>query len=258
MLSHNALAQRKRINSAGRPTFYELFIADERWSRNPWEIYFGIPVTQYMGDIGGANTASNWLGFKDISFRALRPGFIGGANYKFSDRLTFNGLGAFGVWSQTDKRSRNEKRGHAFNCFGMEFSASAQYYFVPIKNIGRFSSLNRQGKRKKTIDIGGYIYLGTGVNVFTVRPNESLKNDSRYKNSHFTFAIPVGIGVRYEPSQIWALEASLGRRFTFTDGFDGFTTIYSKHRDVYYLLNFSVHYRISNWNTFRTGKRRKL
>ncbi|MBQ9470947.1 MAG: hypothetical protein IJU72_08355 [Bacteroidales bacterium] len=239
-----------------RTKFYELFVADQRWHRNPMEMYFGLPITQYMGDIGGAKTASNWLGFKDISFRSIRPGLVGGLNYKFSDRITFNGLAAFGVWSQSDKRSRNERRGHAFNTFGLEISASCQYYLIPIQNIGFFSQLHRHGKRRKTVPLGVYVSLGVGMNVFTVSPNASLKADPRYKNAHLCPALPIAVGVRFEPTQKWALEANLGRRIIFSDKFDGFSTQYSKHNDLYYLLNLSAHYRIVQRGTFGRPKKK--
>lgn len=249
-----ASAQNKRSQSGHGPSFYDLFIADERWTRHPLEMFFGLPITQYLGDIGGTHSTKNWLGFRDISFRSLRPGFSAGVNYKYSNRLTFNGLAAFGVWSQSDKRSRNERRGHAFNTYGIEFSTSCQYYLLPIKNIGFFSSSSRQGKEKKTIPWGLYVYLGMGANVFAVQANNSLKADPRYAgNRHVALVFPVGIGGRFEVSQQWALEANLGRRFMFSDYFDGFTTQYSSHADVYYVLNLTAHYRIIKSGTFKQG-----
>lgn len=249
-----ASAQKKRVGRAHRASFYDLFIADERWARNPFEVYFGLPVTQYMGDIGGTQSLNNWLGFRDISFRTLRPGFSAGMNYKYSNRFTFSGLSSLAMWSQTDKRSRNERRGHAFSTYGIEFSASCQYYFLPIKNIGYFTSSGRTGRGNKTIPWGLYLYAGAGANLFIVNPNESLKNDHRYKrNRHVAFVMPLGIGGRFELSQQWALEANFGRRFMFSDYFDGFTTQYSTHADVYYILNFTAHYRIVSSATFRQG-----
>lgn len=254
VLASPALAQKKQRGGGKGPSFYDLFVADERWTRHHFEVYMGLPITQYMGDIGGTQSLNNWLGFKDISFRTIRPGLTAGLNYKFSNRLTFNGLASFALWSQTDMRSRNERRGHAFSTYGIEFSTTCQYYILPIKNIGFFSRSGRTGKESKTMPWGIYLYMGTGLNVYAVRPNASLKADERFvSNKHFTLVFPMGIGGRFEVSQQWALEANFGRRFMFSDYFEGFTTQYSKRADVYYMLNFTAHYRIVSSGTFRQG-----
>lgn len=249
-----ASAQKSRIGAKKRASFYELFIQDERWGRYPVEIYLGIPVTQYMGDMGGSESMNNWLGFKDISFRSLRPGISGGVNYRFSNRFTFSGLTSVAIWSQNDKGSRNARRGHAFNTYGVEISAACQYYLLSIKNIGYFTSNTRSGMGNKTMPWGLYLYVGAGANIFTVSPNASLAADKRFvKNKHVAFVLPVGIGGRFELTQQWAFEANFGRRFLFSDTFDGLTTQYSHHNDVYYILNFTAHYRIVGKGTFRQG-----
>ena len=70
-------------------------------------------------------------------------------------------------------------------------------------------------------------------------------NSKNQKSSGFTGVVPAGIGATliYTPNLNFGVE--LGGRYTLTDYIDGYhSEQYSKANDVYYLLNFTVTYKL--------------
>jgi hypothetical protein len=60
----------------------------------------------------------------------------------------------------------------------------------------------------------------------------------------FSAVIPAGLGATliFSPNINFGLE--VGGRYAFTDYLDGYTSQFSKANDVYYLLNFTVTYKL--------------
>lgn len=229
------------------------------WRRNRIEVLLGIPTTQYFGDIGGTQDVNNALGFKDISFRSIRPGIVGGITYQYTDKICLNATLTSALWAQTDKGSRNERRNHSFTTFGNELSVSCQYFIIPEKYQGLFHNVTqlRGGLNKMGNQISLYVFAGAGVNIFFVKAADNLLNDPRFTNSQkATLLIPAGVGVKMKVSPQLSLGVELGGRYLFTDKFDGLTTRFSKANDVYYIMSITAQYRILSQNTFK--QRRKL
>jgi hypothetical protein len=88
-----------------------------------------------------------------------------------------------------------------------------------------------------------YGFAGIGGASFSVNGNDALVGRGLTRNG-FTAVIPGGIGATliFTPNINFGLE--LGGRYTFTDYLDGYTSQFSKARDVYYLLNFSFTYKL--------------
>lgn len=227
----------------------------QAWKYRRYEIYGGIPTFHYFGDIGGSADKSNLFGLKDISLRAIRPGFaIGGiyrANEKFSIMANYN----FGLLSQTDKGSRNEARNFAFTTLINEVSVQGMFFIIPEKEKNYYYSVMqlRGGLKQFNKPLSVYVFGGIGATFFSVTPKESFVGSERFTSKSFTPAVPVGVGVKFAFTSQISFGAELGFRYLLTDYVDGFTSVSSKHNDLYYVMNFKVIYRFKKTSRNRYG-----
>lgn len=219
----------------------------QTWKRNRLDVFVGLPVNHYFGDIGGTASSNNMLGFKDISLKAIRPGLSIGAIFKLNQLLSVQAASNFTYLGSTDKGSRNADRNYGFTTFGSEISATALFYIIPENDRNYFFSVMdlRGGLRQINKPLSVYIFAGAGGLFYSVSPRLDLVNSTRFDNSeHFTPIIPFGIGLKYQIMARTLLGVELGARYVMTDKLDGLTTSFSKHNDTYYVLNFKVYYRL--------------
>lgn len=219
----------------------------QSWNNQQYEIWGGVSVFQYFGDIGGSADRNNLFGLKDISIKSNRPGINFGGSYWVDDKILLQGSNLFGFFAQTDKGSRNSARNFKFSTIANEFSVQGSYFIIKENKNINYSNIDLRGgmKNLKRI-ISVYAFTGTGMLYFKVLPKESLDGSSRFNGSKsFTVAIPVGIGARLAYTQKMSLAVELGARLTFTDYLDGYTSQFSKHNDFYYIMNLKAVYRLS-------------
>ena len=211
------------------------------------EIWGGVSVFQYFGDIGGSADEKNLFGLKDISLKSNRPGFNFGVNYWVSDKLLIQGSNLIGIVTQTDKGSRNSIRNFSFSTIADEISVQGSYFFIKEnKNINYQNISLRGGKKNLKRIISVYGYAGAGALLFKVVPKDNLDGSPRFNGSKsVTLAIPVGLGVRLAYTQKMLFAFEFGARLIMTDYLDGFSSKDSKYNDTYYVMNFKAVYRIS-------------
>lgn len=200
----------------------------------------------YFGDIGGSADENNLLGVKDVRLGSIRFGFSGGIVYRLEEKLYLKGHTSFGFLTQTDKGSINEIRNNSFSTYVNEISLQAMYFIIPEseQNYNYSVMQLRGGLRHLNTPLSVYAFAGVGGLLFSVTPKDNLITDNRYDGDHsFAVVIPVGIGVKYAALPRISVGAEIGGRFVTSDYIDGFTTVYSKHNDVYYIMNFKVYYR---------------
>lgn len=220
----------------------------QTWKRNRVEVFAGIPINHYFGDIGGSASSSSMLGLKDISYRAVRSGISFGAIFRLNEALYVQGTTNIGYFGNTDKGSRNESRNYGFSTYGTELTASAMYFLIPESDQNYFYSVMdlRGGLRKIRKPYSLYIFAGMGGLFYKVTPKLDLIDSERFDNSEkFATVIPFGVGVKYQLLARTLLGAELGARYLLSDYMDGFSPSQSKHNDVYYTLSFKLYYRIS-------------
>lgn len=217
------------------------------WKRNRIEIFMGVPITHYFGDIGGSSDPNSMMGIKDISFRALRPGFSGGLGYRLTERFYAQGTLTLGLFGNTDKGSRNEARNYAFSTFGTELAAVAQFYIIPESDQNYFYSIMqvRGGLRKINKPFSLYLFAGGGGCFYRVKPLNNLVGSDRFDDSqHTAVVVPFGLGFKYQIFSRMLVGAELGGRYLLSDYLDGFSPEPSKYNDFYYVFNFKIYYRL--------------
>lgn len=220
----------------------------QTWKRNRIEFFIGLPINHYFGDIGGSSDKTSALGFKDISYRAVRGGLSFGTTYRLNQILYVQGAASIGFLGNTDKGSRNETRDYGFSTFGTEVSATAMLFIIPESEQNYFYSVMqlRGGLRHMNKPFSLYVFAGGGGLFYDVSPRQNLTLSDRFDNSQkITAIIPFGVGIKYK---LWArtvLGAEFGGRYVLSDYIDGFAPTKSKYNDMYYILTFKVYHRFN-------------
>ncbi|MCB8963439.1 MAG: hypothetical protein H6536_00175 [Bacteroidales bacterium] len=226
----------------------------QAWKRNRLEVFGGLPITHYFGDIGGAAGASNMMGLKDITVRSLGAGFSAGAVYRLNTKLYVQASGTFGVYGGSDRGSRNEARNYSFTTTGTEFAATAHFYIIPESDKNYFYSVMqlRGGLKHINKPLSLYLFAGAGGLVYKIKPHADLATSDRFDDSQtFSAIIPFGIGMKYQLFARTLLGVELGARYMLSDKIDGFSPTQSEHNDFYYAINFKVYYRLPYTRLFK-------
>lgn len=217
------------------------------WKMKRLEIWGGVSVFQYFGDIGGSADKSTWFGLKDIKLRSTRPGFNIGVSYRLTERFYVHGTNALGFFAATDKNSRNDGRDYAFFALANELSVQGAYYILKENQNYYYSIMRmRGGLRRINQPISVYTFAGFGSTYSKHFAKDKLVDTPRYSdNSTFTLAFPFGIGAKlaYTPKLSFGVE--LGARYVLSDRLEGLTTQASKHKDLYYVLNVKAIFRLT-------------
>jgi hypothetical protein len=215
------------------------------WKNRRYEAVAGFGPSLFFGDVGGFSKSSNILGFKDISFKQTRFDLNFNFKYRIAEDVSLRLSLTYGYLHATDDRGSNEERGYEAAMTIFEPALIGEYYFIKSQtensylfNKGRSSGMN---SFFKALDF--YAFTGIGGLSYTVTGNDALESHG-YDPKGFTAVIPVGVGTSLIYSPEFSFGVELGRRFTFTDNLDGYTSQYSRSNDVYYFLNLTIAYKM--------------
>jgi len=214
------------------------------WKLRRWEAGAGLGPSFSFPDIGGFSIGDNILGFRDLSYRQTRFDINGSIKYRHSRTLTSRVSFTYAMLHASDDRGSNEGRLLESTTNLFEPAVMVEYYFV--KNKYESSYLFMRGKSLWALlsSLDFYAFAGFGGVGYRVNGNEALV-ERGMKEGGFCAVIPGGIGASliYTPNVNFGLE--LGGRYAFTDYLDGYHSVqYSRARDVYYFLNFTVNYKL--------------
>lgn len=219
----------------------------QTWKLKRYEVTYGISIFEYFGDVGGTADKSNLFGLKDINILSCRPGFNFGGTYKLAEGLYIHATNTFGIIAQKDEGSRNSNRGFAFRSIVDELSVQGIFFIIPEKRNYYYSIMKmRGGLRTINQPLSLYAFAGVGGLYYKVKAKENLVGSPRFVgDKSLTLTFPVGLGVKFAYSPDLSFNMELGARITRSDYLDGVTSAFSKHNDMYYILNFRAMYRIS-------------
>lgn len=156
-------------------------------------------------------------------------------------RLSFT----YAMLHSTDTRGSNEGRKMESTTNLFEPALIGEYYFVKNKYESSYLFLKGKGVQALLRSLDFYVFTGMGGITYNVKGNEKLISYGM-KSSGVSAVIPFGLGATliYTPNLNFGLE--LGGRYTFTDYLDGYTSQFSKARDVYYVLNLTITYKLKS------------
>ncbi len=212
----------------------------QRWKRQRYEFSFGAGVTNFLGELGGANQIGTHY-FRDLEWSQARLALAVGLRYKLTNYFALKTHLTYGRVSGDDKLTEESFRNYrnlSFFSDIYEFNVNFEAAFQQ-EQIGHRYHLS---KVRGAIGYEIYTYAFVGMGVFHMDPKAEYGGSvvrlqplgtegqgivpSRSKYSLFQFCIPVGIGFKYTVNQQYGVGLELGIRKTFTDYIDDVSTTY--------------------------------
>lgn len=230
-------------------TFISVELSAQKYKLRRYEAGFGFGTTQVFGDIGGTADQSNWLGLKDIRIDETKLAGELNLRYKIDPIYSVSFHSVLGFGSGDDADSRND-RGRSYKTMVTEVSVRWEYFLKPEdKTYSSNAVFNKRGMVNNYKTYSLYTFVGLGgiyYNPSLLSQGDLWKEgyDIASGYSHFGLVIPVGLGLRYVFDDEWVVGAEVGWRWTSSDFIDGYKTLSSNNRDVYYFLMLTANYRL--------------
>ncbi|NOY36969.1 MAG: hypothetical protein GXO83_05280 [Chlorobi bacterium] len=225
------------------------------WKMRRWELQGGIGTGHYFGDIGGVSPSENLLGLKDISLVTTRPVFNVGMRYKIGANRSVNARFFTGWLHGQDAGGVNDARGIVFNTFIFEPSVMFEQNIIPDKSNKSYLMMKGRGIISFTSSLSVYAFAGIGGSLFFPKVVDDPFNRLDLSASKIALVFPMGLGLKYPIDPNFSLGFTLGARLTTTDEIDGFTSPYSKHKDIYYFSSFHLIWKLrtsrQGWPLFK-------
>lgn len=211
-----------------------LLSAQRRRNRYRWEFVGGAGITNFLGDLGGADQIGTHAA-KDWEWVALRPALSTGFRYKNSRWVGFKGVFSFGMLRGDDKLTTEtfrHNRNLNFRAPLFELSAQVEGYFTKEQQGHLYRIKNARGSKK--IDLQAYGFAGVGLIAFipqgkyksrwiNLRPlsteGEGLSGGPK-KYAPVSMSFPFGVGAKYGIDKQWSVGFEMGLRYTLTDYID--------------------------------------
>ncbi|MFM7218081.1 MAG: DUF6089 family protein [Bacteroidota bacterium] len=212
----------------------------QRWKRQRFEFSVGAGVSNFLGELGGANQiGTNY--FKDLEWSMTRFALAAGIRYKLSNYFALNSHLTYGRVSGDDKLTTEKFRSYR----NLNFFSDIYEFNVNFEGAFQQEQIGHRYRLRKVRGVRGYelyMYGFVGLGVFYYDPKTEYNGSvvrlkplgtegqgyvstrSEYKN--FGVCIPVGIGFKYTIDRYWGLGLELGIRKTFTDYIDDVSTTY--------------------------------
>ena len=213
----------------------------QTWKRYRKEISIGVGVTNFLGDLGGANQKGTHV-FKDIEFSTTRPDISASFRYYLSPNFSAKAGIYYGLVSGNDRLTGQPSRTYrnlSFKSNIWELSAQAELSGLTVYREGHRYDIKRAHGYKNVL-FQCYGFLGVGVFHFNPKgyykgrwynlqelgtEGQGLPGEvDKYKR--VGLCIPIGAGFRYGISRNLNVGVEYGIRKTFTDYIDDVSGVY--------------------------------
>lgn len=216
-------------------------IADaQRWKQYRRQIIGGIGVTNFLGDLGGANDIGRDV-LWDLDFAATRPSLMVGYRYQLNQYLFLRGNLNWGILRGDDANTQETfRRGRnlSFRSGFLEVDAVAEFYLIQNARGNLYRLRGVRGRRGLSMDL--YLFGGLGFMYFNPKAEyqgtwvalQPIGTEGQglpggpEKYSRFTFTVPYGIGVGKSIDRYWSVNVEFTMRMTFTDYVDDVSDLY--------------------------------
>lgn len=212
----------------------------QRWKSIRYEVNYGLGLTNFLGDLGGANQIGTHY-FKDLDWNETGIVANVGLRYKLSEYTAIRSNLFIGNVSGNDKNTTEQFRSNrnlSFYSNIIELSGVFEASFTKEKLGHRYKLRGIKGQTH--LEIYPYAFVGLGLFYFnpqaqmngTWYPLQPLGTEgqgvipSREKYSRIQVAIPLGIGFKKSINSRWGISFEYGIRKTFTDYIDDVSTTY--------------------------------
>ncbi len=237
------------------------FIVDaQSWRARPYELYYGIGLVNFKGDIGDRPDSEVNINF----FETVSPTTNIGLRYKFNDRHSMTGSLFLGQLYASDHSKGYATRGHSFNSFQSELAG--RYEFNVIKEKRRRTVYRKLGETNlKNFNLPTYLFLGLGGSLNT--GNHIVSQGTEVLKTPYTTFAPVlqyGLGFKFRIKNQHYLSLELNYRLALSDKLDyawvdnpDYGAGYGSWFDTYQTVTFNyIHQIRANRNGWPKLKRR--
>ncbi len=198
-------------------------------------LIFTLGPSYCFGDVGGSAKA-NANALEDIQFKNIRYAFSLGFRQSFNNRFGYRISLHQGLYSSTDKGSRYDQRGYAYNSNIFEVTALGE--FNPFQ--GNISQLPYRI----------YIYGGAGVAAAFIHfTGKEVSPPNSSKTSEVAPVIPFGFGYEMGIKPKVKLGLEVGWQYAFSTYMDGIKTK-SGNNDFLGNISFTLAYKLSGDNRY--------
>ncbi len=236
------------------------------WKRYRKEFSISLGASNFLGDLGGANTMGTH-GMLDFNFPAVKPAMNIGYSYRLTQRFTLKTNFTYGELYGNDAFTSDIKRNYRnlmFRTSITQFHSQLEMYIIREKEGHKYFIQGVKGWNN--VKISAYLFIGVGGFYFNPKAKytgpktltiygktydmssyegkwyalRDLHTEgegivaTRPNYSQFQPCVPVGIGFKYAIKKNLSIGLEYGVYKTFTDYIDDVSTSYFDPR---YLVN---------------------
>jgi len=212
----------------------------QAWKSVRHEAFFGVGVSNFLGDLGGAR-GTGTHDIRDLKFRSTRPAIMAGYKYTLNQYLSVKGSLTWATLNGDDAVTKNPIRNNrnlSFRSFIGEATAFIEYFPYAERVNPRYKIRGIKGN--KAFSLEPYFFTGIGFLLFN--PKARLNGEwielqplgtegqglagrpEKYKR--YTISVPLGAGIKYRIDKQWAVSFELSLRYSFSDYIDDVSTSY--------------------------------
>ena len=223
--------------------FLPLLSSAQSWRYVRHEVSFGVGVSNFLGDLGGAKGIGTHY-FKDLKAKSTRPSTIIGYKYMFTPTISGKVTALWGYLSGDDAVTKNvirHNRNLSFRSMIGEINLIGEFYPWGERVTPRYKLTGvRSIYGNAAFTIMPYFYTGIGMTLFNPKTQlngqwyalQPLGTEGQglpgrpapYKRVTVNF--PLGIGAKYLIDKKWSVSFDLSVRYTLSDYIDDVSTTY--------------------------------
>ncbi len=212
----------------------------QRWKSYRTEVNFGVGVTNFLGELGGADQIGTDY-FKDLEMSESNMAISVGLRYRLSQFFALNNTLTYGRVSGDDALTEEFFRNYRnlnFRSDIIEASSNLEISIIKEQVGARYRLRGIRAARGFELSAYGFVglgvfyfnpqgeYKGEWVNLSGLNTEGQGLADTRKDYSRVQLAIPVGIGFKYGIDRRWGIGLQYGIRKTFTDYIDDVSKTY--------------------------------
>lgn len=229
--------------------FYLLpdFADAQRWKQYRRQVIGGIGVTNFLGDLGGANEIGRDFIY-DLDFVATRPSLLVGYRYQLNTFAFLRANLQWGILTADDKNTLEEfrsKRNLHFRSGFLDVNGMLEFYLIQNARGNLYRLRGVRGRRGLKMDV--YVFGGLGFMYFNPKAQyqgqwvalQPIGTEGQGlpgqpdKYRRVTFNVPYGIGVGKSIDRYWSVNIEFTARMTFTDYIDDVSGNYYGRERLY-------------------------
>jgi hypothetical protein len=222
-------------------------VSGQRWKLRRYEADIYLAGVSFHGDIGLADRPLANM------FNGFRPSVGVSPRFFMRKYLAVSLDLGFIMYGGKDEEGSSHGRLYSFNTNAFQHFARLEYYIMGEPGGSRGAIYNRRGMINSYNKLNLYAFAGAG-GILSKSKVKDLNNDGAeplanpgYDNRlKYTAAFPLGGGIKFSMDPRWSVGVELGYQFTLSDWLDGYSSVYSKYNDSYYLTTIKAIYRIRN------------